>query len=99
MKPLWILLVALFVALVAVPVSAQPIISAKSGIVAKIQGTVFLDDQARSGNNAVPCRIGRRMLIYCVVAVARSWHPRSKKGMRELCRIGVGNGRGADAGW
>lgn len=46
MKPLWVIFTVLLLALVAVPASAQPVISAKSGMVAKIQGNVFLDDQA-----------------------------------------------------
>jgi hypothetical protein len=46
MKPLWVVLTALLLALVAIPASAQPVISAKSGIVAKVQGKVFLADQA-----------------------------------------------------
>jgi hypothetical protein len=45
-KPLWAIFTVLLLAPVAVPASAQPVISAKSGMVAKIQGSVFLDDQA-----------------------------------------------------
>lgn len=46
MKPFWVVISALLLALVAVTASAQPVISAKSGMVAKIQGTVFLDETA-----------------------------------------------------
>lgn len=46
MKPLRFAVVALLPVLVAVPVWGQPVISAKSGMVAKVQGTVFLDDKA-----------------------------------------------------
>jgi len=45
MKPFWGVLTALTLAFVAVPASAQPVISAKSGMVAKVQGKVFLGDQ------------------------------------------------------
>jgi len=45
MKPLWVVLTALALVLVAIPASAQPVISAKSGMVAKVQGNVFLDDK------------------------------------------------------
>jgi hypothetical protein len=46
MKPLWLVLTALAPALVAIPASAQPVISAKSGMIAKVEGTVLLGDQA-----------------------------------------------------
>jgi hypothetical protein len=46
MKALWVTSAGLLLALAAVPVSAQPVISAKSGMIAKVQGNVFLDDQA-----------------------------------------------------
>jgi hypothetical protein len=46
MKPFVVVLTALLLVLIAVPASAQPVISAKSGMVAKIQGDVFLDDKA-----------------------------------------------------
>ncbi|HWD00537.1 MAG TPA: hypothetical protein VG456_27460 [Candidatus Sulfopaludibacter sp.] len=46
MKPIWVVFTALLLVLVAIPASAQPVISAKSGMVAKVQGTVFLGDQA-----------------------------------------------------
>ncbi len=47
MKKTWILgLSALAVGLGAVPASAQPVISAKSGTVAYVLGQVFLDDKA-----------------------------------------------------
>jgi len=46
MKPVWSLaLAAVAVALVAIPVSAQPVISAKSGVVSYIEGKVFVGDQ------------------------------------------------------
>lgn len=46
MKALWVVGTAALLALVAVPVSAQPVISAKSGMIARVQGNVFLDDKA-----------------------------------------------------
>ena len=46
MKTLWIVgLTAAILALVALPVSAQPVISAKSGTVSWVDGKVFLDNQ------------------------------------------------------
>lgn len=46
MKPLLISITAFALAVLAIPASAQPVISAKSGMVAKIQGAVFLDNTA-----------------------------------------------------
>ena len=46
MKALWVVGAAAVLALVVVPVSAQPVISAKSGMIARVQGSVFLDDKA-----------------------------------------------------
>ncbi len=46
MKVTWIAGIAPVLALVALPLSAQPVISAKSGMIAKVQGSVFLDDKA-----------------------------------------------------
>src|SRR5579863_10434411 len=46
MKVTWIAAIALVLALIAIPLSAQPVISAKSGMIAKVQGSVFLDDKA-----------------------------------------------------
>lgn len=46
MKVTWVAALAPVVALVAIPLSAQPVISAKSGMIAKVQGSVFLDDKA-----------------------------------------------------
>src|SRR5690348_7131968 len=46
MKTLWVVGTAFLLALVTVTASAQPVISAKSGMVAKVQGSVFLDNQA-----------------------------------------------------
>ena len=46
MKAFWVVATPALLALVAVPVSAQPVISAKSGMIAKVQGNVFLDDKA-----------------------------------------------------
>src|SRR5437764_3745869 len=49
MTPVWKVSLTLAVlALVAVPVSAQPVISAKSGLVAYVEGKVFLGDQPLS---------------------------------------------------
>ena len=46
MKPVWSLtFAAAAVALVAVPASAQPVISAKSGVVSYVEGKVFVGDQ------------------------------------------------------
>ncbi len=47
MKTLWILGLAIaIVALAASPAAAQPVISAKAGIISWVEGEVFLDDQA-----------------------------------------------------
>ena len=46
MKALWVVAAAAVLGLMAVPVMAQPVISAKSGMIAKVQGSVFLDDKA-----------------------------------------------------
>lgn len=46
MKTLWVVGTAFLLALTAATAMAQPVISAKSGMVAKVQGTVFLDNQA-----------------------------------------------------
>ncbi len=45
MKTIWIFALATVLALVAVPLSAQPVISAKSGTIAWVQGKVFLGDE------------------------------------------------------
>ncbi len=46
MKVTWVAAMAPVLALIAIPLSAQPMISAKSGMIAKVQGSVFLDDKA-----------------------------------------------------
>jgi hypothetical protein len=46
MKPVWVaLLVVAILALGAVPASAQPVISAKSGLISYVEGKVYLGDQ------------------------------------------------------
>jgi hypothetical protein len=45
MKPLWVVITVFALTLMAISASAQPVISAKSGMVAKVQGAVFLDDK------------------------------------------------------
>jgi hypothetical protein len=46
MKPLWVVFSVLILALLVAPAFAQPVISAKSGMVAKVEGKVLLGDQA-----------------------------------------------------
>src|SRR5271157_5129981 len=46
MKPVWIAgLLAVILALSAIPALAQPVISAKSGLISYVEGKVFLSDQ------------------------------------------------------